>query len=130
MPDKFSCFLKLNDDFIEEHKAINSEFLPLKQPIFDLRLVKFGGIKEKRKKHTWCSVSQVVNLHNYTWRNDSSFILQEWPPDKSRDPKEYINLKNFIVMDFAACGIGIAQFMFVTQFRDIIRTEMSQKFNI
>ena len=33
-------------------------------------------------------------------------------------------------MDFAACGIGIAQFMFVTQFRDIIRTEMSQKFNI
>ena len=33
-------------------------------------------------------------------------------------------------MDFAACEIGIAQFILVTQFRDIFRAEMSQKFNI
>ena len=72
-----------------------------KQPIFD-----FSETKEEYKKHTWCPISSVVNLHNYTWSNDNSFILQEWPPDKSRDPKEYINLKNFIVMDFAACEIG------------------------
>ena len=34
------------------------------------------------------------------------FILERWPPDRSRDPTNYIDLKGFIVMDFNECERG------------------------
>ena len=49
----------------------------------------------------------------YTWDkqdqgdNRQSFTLEGWPPDRSRDPKNYINLANFTVLDIDGCEKGI-----------------------
>ena len=36
-----------------------------------------------------------------------SFILEGWPPDRSRNPRNYINLENFTVLDIDGCEKGI-----------------------
>lgn len=56
------------------------------------------------------------NLGNYTWdvpsvktdndKSNNTLTLEGWPPDRSRDPTNYIDLKSFIVMDFNKCERG------------------------
>ena len=68
------------------------------------------------KKDAWCPGNITINdtnLKMYIWdkkdqgNKKQSFILEGWPPDRSRDPRNYINLENFTVLDIDGCEKGI-----------------------
>ena len=68
------------------------------------------------KENAWCPVNITINdtnLKMYTWDKQDqgvkkqSFILEGWPPGRSRDPRNYINLENFTVLDIDGCEKGI-----------------------
>ena len=66
-------------------------------------------LKDIKHKYYWCPVNNISNFGNYTWNEkftEGDIRLKSWPAEKSRDPKMYINLEKFVVMDFCTCEKG------------------------
>ena len=73
-------------------------------------------VKNIRETYHWCPINNISNYGSYTWNKnptDDDVTLEGWPPGKSRDPKNYINLENFIIMDFRTCEKGSFFIIFI-----------------
>ena len=85
----------------------------------------YGSFRTADVKDDLCEFHRSLgnptkNLGNYAWdiqsvktdtnTSNNTLILEGWPPDRSRDPKKYIDLKSFIVMDFNKCERGTTFF--------------------